>query len=1047
MVTGRAILVICGGVALLGAAAWANSPQAKTDAEQAAFFESRIRPILFENCFSCHAEKDQKGGLRLDSRDALMKGGSRGATLVAGDPEKSLFVQAISHAGPLRMPPAGKLKEADISALTVWVKMGAPWPDAKPVPASGGSNGRTSVVTAKHRKFWSFQPVRAPKLPAVKNTAWARTPIDRFILAKLEAKGLRPAPPADRRSLIRRAYIDLLGLPPTPEEVEAFVNDRSPNAWEKVVDGLLASPHYGERWGRHWLDLARYADSNGLDENKAFANAWRYRDYVVNAFNKDKPYDRFLCEQLAGDLMPAATPEERNEQITATGFLVLGPKVLAEQDKPKMVMDIVDEQIEVMSKSMMGLTVACARCHDHKFDPIPTADYYALAGIFKSTKTMKDLGFVSNWNERPLASPEYDAKVSEHKKRMEVVEAKRKAARDAANAEVLALIRRDAEKLAKAGWEITRQPGVVSLAEAPKGPGDRRIFLEAEEYQRGNLHKDFEAYGKGIGVIHNVGLPDEAEWDLTVPAAGDYQVELRYASADPRPVKLILNGRVIRESCAAQVTGSFQPDGQRWEVAGRFPFSAGKNTLRIETADHPIPHFDKILVAPAPAPIEGVAPRTADEIAQQYGVNVDLARRFSLGLIGVKSEADALAVVAKTELGNGVLGLPEKPELLYSPAQAVNVKTAEEAVKAEAAKAPAMPVAMAVEDDRVEDCKIHIRGDTEKLGALSPRSFVTVLTNGPSPNLPKDRSGRLELAQWLANPRHPMTARVAVNRIWQGHFGEGLVRTPDNWGFLGEAPTHPELLDWLAAAFSSGPTTQRPNDPATQLAWSQKKLHKLIMLSSVYQMSVLNPTSERLAATVDPDNRLLWKMPRRRMEAEPFRDSILAVAGTLDETMGGNLLTTPNNDYVTNDQSGNGARYSAPRRSIYLPIIRNALFDMFQAFDVGDPSIVNAKRPSTTIAPQALWVMNSPFAVEQSRAFAERLLKLNDSDSQRIRRAYLSVFSRPPVQSEVSRDLAFVERYSSRLAAKEPDGAKRRLKAWSALCHTLFASNEFIYLN
>jgi mono/diheme cytochrome c family protein len=409
--TGILSLALSSSLALLAAAGWAAQEKTpslnKATPQQAAFFETKVRPVLFANCFSCHGENAPKAGLRLDTAAGMVRGGARGAAVVPGDPGKSLLLKAIRHEGP-QMPPNRKLKDEEIAAIAQWVKDGAPWPEEKPV-----NTGKEFVITEKQRQFWSFKSPVKPTPPAVKNAAWAKSPIDRFVLAGLEAKGLAPAPQADRRSLIRRAYFDLIGLPPTPEEVEAFVADKSPDAFGKVIDRLLADKHFGERWGRHWLDVARYADSNGLDENLAFGHAWKYRDYVIGAFNKDKPYDQFIAEQIAGDLLPSDNPKVRDERITATGFLVLGPKVLAEQDKPKLVMDIVDEQIEVTSKAVMGLTVACARCHDHKFDPIATKDYYALAGIFKSTKSMANLGFVSRWNERQLSAPldpEYERK-------------------------------------------------------------------------------------------------------------------------------------------------------------------------------------------------------------------------------------------------------------------------------------------------------------------------------------------------------------------------------------------------------------------------------------------------------------------------------------------------------------------------------------------------------------------------------------------------------------------------------------------------------------
>lgn len=999
--------------------------------EQAAFFEKKVRPLLYNRCFSCHGEKQQQGGLRLDSRAAILRGNASGPALVPGKPEESLLVHVIRYDHRVKMPPTGKLKNDEISALVEWVKMGAPWPGAKPAE-SGRPTVRKGefVITEANRRFWAFRPIRKPAPPTVKNVGWVRSPIDRFILAKLEEKGFAPAPPAEKRALLRRVYFDLIGLPPRPEEVQAFVADRSADALAKVVERLLASPHYGERWARHWLDVARYADSNGLDENLAFGNAWRYRDYVVKAFNQDKPYNQFITEQLAGDLMPADDDDLRNERLTATGFLSLGPKVLAEQDKPKLVMDIVDEQIEVTSKAFMGLTVACARCHDHKFDPISTKDYYALAGIFKSTRTMRDLGFVSRVHERPLMTQAFRQEQAEHEKRLAAARESLKTAKERGNAELAALLQRDRDRLLAAGWELAQQPPVVSLADSPAQPDEpSRIVIEAEKYDRGNVNRDFVAYGQGIGVIHSPGTPpDFAEWDVNLPESGVYQIELRYAAAEPRPVRLLLNSRIIRDNAAGKVTGSWQPDGQRWEAQGRFRLQAGKNTLRIER-DSYIPHFDKILLIPHSASDATV--RTAEEIAAEQGVSVGLAQLMAKRIREGKFESLDAAREAWNK--NPTLnGLPEKPEEHYTDAAHAEFKRAEAVLKEVESKAPSPPMALAVEDGTVEDVRVHLRGSTLTLGDIVPRRFLTVLAGDAQPALPKKSSGRLELAQWLTSPKHPLTSRVLVNRVWQIYFGQGLVRTPDNFGLLGDRPTHPELLDWLAATFM-------------EQGWSLKKLHRMIILSSAYQMSVANHPK---AQKTDPDNRLLWRMNRRRLQAEAVRDAILSVSGRLDPAIGGSLLTTPNNDYVTNDQSGNGAGYNSLRRSIYLPIIRNALFDMFQAFDMGDPSTVNAQRATTIVASQALYLMNSPFVLEQSHHFAQSLLdKAGLGDAARLRLAYLHALGRSPSPSESFRLMEYLKRYEAALMDREPDAVKRRLAAWQSLCQILFASNEFIYLN
>ncbi len=1075
----------------------AENGAVKITPEQAAFFESKVRPLLANNCYTCHADQQQRGGLRLDTKEGLFKGGAHGAILLAGDPEKSRLIQAIRYDGALKMPPAGKLRPEEIAALTAWVKMGAPWPEAKPVAGSGQPGNM--VLTEAQRNFWSFRPVKMPALPAVKNTAWVRNPIDRFILAKLESQGLKPAPPADRRTLIRRVTYDLIGLPPSPEEVEAFVNDRSPNAWEKVIDRLLASPHYGERWGRHWLDLVRYADSNGLDENVAFANAWRYRDYVVSAFNQDRPYSQFIKEQLAGDLMPTEDENLRAERLTATGFLTLGPKLLAEPDKPKMVMDIVDEQIEVTSKAFLGLTVTCARCHNHKFDPIPTKDYYALAGIFKSTKTMSSLNTVAMWQERSLGNREYEAQKQAYDRQVKTAQEAVNRVTDRANEEALLRFRKEAANYLRGGWELAQRPDpeTRSIAATKAKPGDpQRIYVEAIKYDRGNANKNPDGYG--IPVIHTVQVPTFAEWDILIPTAGTYQVELRYAAAEPRPVKLLLNREILKESTAERNTGSFFKDGQQWEVEGVFSFKQGKNTLRIER-NGDIPHFNRILIVPilSSKKSDGTLFRSPEQIATQYSLNVEMLKVVGKALRDRTDDPSLLSGIGMQRAIEDITRslrplLTQNAPRLYSAESLAALNTAALALKKAQENPPQTPMVMAVEDSKGENCRVHIRGDTQTLGDEVPRHFLTVL-NGDKITIPDEkRSGRLELAEWIARPEHPLTARVEVNRIWQNHFGVGLVPTPDNWGFLGLKPTHPELLDWLASIFTAGveeeagvggrvsgvgnreegrgnkesrkagndsiqnpkskiqnptPDTRHPTPYAC--GWSLKKLHKLILLSNTYQMgTVPDAKTEAIASKADPDNTLLWKMPRRRLEAESFRDALLFVSGKLDLTLGGSLLKTKNHDYVTNDQSGNAAQYGSPRRGLYLPIIRNALYDMFQAFDYGDPSMVNAKRATTTVAPQALFVMNSPLVQEQAKAFAAGLLSHTDlSEPTRVRMAFLKAFSRPPTPEETARAAAFLTSYASRLASTEPDAQKQRTQAWQAFCHILYASNEFIYVN
>ncbi|MBC7527133.1 MAG: DUF1549 domain-containing protein [Chthonomonadaceae bacterium] len=1069
-----------------------------------AFFENKIRPMLADKCLSCHSGDHAMAELRLDTDEGWKKGGASGLPLFAKEnPEKSLFLTVLHYDGKVKMPPAGKLSDKEIASVTTWVKMGASLPSYAKKPVEATKAAPAYPATAAN--FWSFRPVKKLPAPTVKASAWVKNPIDAFVLAKLEEKGLKPAPPADKRTLLRRVSLDLVGLPPTPQEMADFLNDKSPTAFTKVVDRLLASPHYGERWGRHWLDVARYADSNGQDENLAFSNAFRYRDYVIAAYNKDTPYNDFIKQQLAGDLMPTTDENLRNERLTATGFLSLGAKVLAEQDKPKMVMDIVDEQIEVTSKAFLGLTVACARCHNHKFDPIPTADYYALAGIFRSTKTMANLGFVSNWNERSLATKSTEAAKTAHQEKVVVAQKSLREVRQVADAELTRSLIPAAKQYLLTAWKVARQPGIFSRADLKPEAGEVRKLVEAETFIRGNALRNTETYGAGIGVIQTGSAPTFAEWDIDLPKAGNYGLELRYAAQESRPMKLSINGKIVREDAARSVTGSWNPDGQRWESQGVFAFQQGKNTVKIER-DGSIPHLDKlILISVDEKTVPGGKIVSVEDIAKAANLIPALIGQIAVPLSkpensplffpvylvreGQKDAGNATPITIHFESGRvinpfvranfegkafsspeavlehlaellaslpkdsaalsteqkdftaqftghqGIFSAPEKSDAFYSPKATAEVKTAEAEVKKMMDAMPTTPIAMAVDEGHIENCKIHIRGNHLTLGEEVSRHFLSVVSNVPAPTIPATQSGRLQLAEWIANPKNPLTGRVVVNRIWQDHFGAGLVRTPDNFGLVGERPSHPELLDWLSATFT---------DPKG-VNWSQKKLHRLILLSSTYQQSVVNNPK---ASLVDPDNTLLWRMNRQRLQAEPLRDSFMATAGTLDMKMGGTLLITKNNDYVTNDQSGNAANYNALRRSVYLPIIRNALFDMFLAFDFGDPSMVNAKRATTTVAPQALYVMNSPFVMEQAAAFAQSLLATEvTSDNARIRAAYLRAYSRSAIPTEVSRSLVFLKRFDAALSQMEPDATKRRTRTWAMFCQTLFAANEFLYVD
>mgnify|MGYP002623989559 FL=1 len=776
-------------------------------------FERKVRPLLIEHCHKCHAGDKSKGGLLLNSRAAILHGGDSGAAIVAGKPDESLLIQAVkqTHA-ELKMPPRNRLSEAQISDLVQWVRNGAPFPSAD--EAGSVRAAEAGIDLEEGRKHWAFAPIQTPAPPAVKNASWVSDPMDRFILAKLEAAGLSPAPMADKRTLLRRATFDLTGLPPTREEIAAFLADNSPQAFAKVVDRLLASPRYGERWGRHWLDLARYADSNGSDENKAYANAWRYRDYVINAFNSDKPYDRFLQEQIAGDLLPDAGHAPRHERWTATGFLSLGPKMLAEQDKEKLVMDLVDEQIDVIGQSVLGLTLGCARCDDHKVDAISAQDYYALAGIFKSTKTMAHLNHVSLVMQRGLATPEQVAAHEAHSKTVE------------------------------------------------------------------DLKKRIAAVAKN--------LKDKPE--------------------------------------------------------------------------------------------EGKAKETREASLQAMREQLRELNRSAPPVIG--------EVMAVTE--------------------------------GDAAEVP-----------------VHIRGSHLNLAASPvPRAEPAVLSHLVKMDpIPDGQSGRLQLARWITDPANPLTARVMINRLWQHHFGQGLVQSSSNFGLRGDAPSHPQLLDHLASRFIAQ-------------KWSIKSMHRAIMLSSTYRMSTQH---DEKAAQVDPDNRLLWRMNRKRLEAEPIRDALFAVSGGLDLTMGGTLLTTKHNEYVPGDiRRGDNELFDSNRRAVYLPVIRNSPYPFFSTFDYGEAGMPIAQRSATTVSHQALFMLNSELVMDQAAALAARLTSESEDEKDRLTNLYERLFSRLPTASEEAKAMRFLDRATAMLqaeSAEKRDAMESRDLAWQRLCHALMASSEFIYVD
>ncbi len=754
--------------------------------EASDFFEKKIRPVLVESCYSCHSEKANKkrGGLYLDSRDAMHEGGDSGPVLKIGDAQ-SLILNAIRYEDQsLKMPPKGKLPDAVIADFEKWIKAGAFDPR---VPQSSQLKKPEANSLVNH---WSLQPIRKPAVPKVKDADWPITDIDRFVLAELEKKGMKPVGQASPTVLARRLAFDLTGLPPKDKAASA--------------GSYLASPEFGERWARHWMDVARYADSTGGGANWVLDDAWRYRDWLIDAFNRDLAFDQFVTEQIAGDLIP------QGQGILATGFLQMGPKELAEYDVERLRMDIADEQVDAVGRAFMGLTLGCARCHDHKFDPVPTAEYHALAGIFRSTTAL---------------GPDKAGPISQ-------------------------VLRRGL-------------PVSAENAKAGKAAADSLKALQAELKAKQTELKKLKG-------------PEQAKLSATV-------------------------------------------DGLQTQIAG----------------------------------------------------------------------------------------LRKKVETLT-------------------------PKVLSVLEETPADLPIFIRGDLNNKGPKAPRGFLRTAFDIKASPVNRTQSGRLELAQWIVSPDNPLTARVYVNRVWHWLFGAGLVASVDNFGIRGDAPSHPELLDYLAARFM-------------EEGWSTKKLIHEIVRSRVYQLA---STHDETSAQLDPDNRLLWRHSRRRLEAEEIRDAILFISGDLDPKMGGS--TNTNTGRLGFESLAQKVDVDPKRRrSVYLPIYRGGYVpDLFQAFDFPDSGLITGRRNVTTVAPQALFLLNSEFMAKQSELVAKKLLAaISSTDYKtviRLNMLHRLALGREMSAEEQHRCMPFV--YECEKALKAQGRADAELAAWTTLCHAVLASNEFLFL-
>ena len=916
------------------------SPAFAQDAEE--FFEKQIRPILAGKCVECHGNEEPENDLRLTSRAELLKGGKSGPAAVERKADESLLIQAVMRQGKLKMPPENKLRADEVAALRKWVELGLPWPE---IPGPAAKPKGEMIVTAADRQHWAFHAVVSPPLPPVRNPAWPQQPLDAFVLAKLEAESLSPAPPADRRTLLRRLYYDLVGLPPAWEEVQAFAGDTAPDAFERQVDRLLASPRYGERWGRHWLDVARYADTKDgvlmYGDDRVRPYAYTYRDYVIRAFNDDTPFDRFVQEQLAADLLE---PKVEPWRLSALGLLTLGRMY------DNNIHDIIDDQIDTVSRGFLGLTVACARCHDHKYDPIPTADYYSLYGVFASSEAPMELPLI--------ADPTSIAGGEDFEKQ---VGPKREELRKFLDEQYSLLLETARTRIDDYLVHIvTKEPDPLETAIffLSLAPGDLRppIVARWRRYIERRATPDDPVLGPWHDLMQIAGEPSSfAARSATVIETWKSRPEgIAKGELNPLVKEALLKGPLASKADVARAYGSVLKrvyDESKVAVGTASPrpdAAVRSQLLEMVTSQE----------SPAYFPRSHSWKYMSREPKDMFG--------------GKMQEIDRLAVQSKN----------------------------------------APPRAMVVYDaPRSVDPCVFVRGNASQRGKNVPRQFLAVLSLERKPF--SGISGRLDLAKSIASADNPLTSRVIVNRVWMHHFGEPLVSTPSDFGRRSTPPVHGELLDYLASRLSHE-------------GWSLKKLHRWIVTSAAWQESSSSPPEMAAASKAkDPDNRLLWKMPRRRLEFEAMRDTLLAVSGRLTYRPGGRPA-----DPV--DPQGH-------ERTLYGLVDRQSLPGLFRAFDFASPDQSVERRPRTMVPQQALFSMNSPFVVEQTKSLVARPEIAAVADpAARIRAMYQTVLGREPTAEQLSAALAFVT---------APTDGESKIGAWEEFAQVLLSANELMYLD
>jgi hypothetical protein len=1137
-----------GGALLWAVLAWPILPAVPAIADDkppdpaaVEFFEKKVRPVLAENCHRCHSTQASKlrGGLLLDSRAGVLKGGDNGPAVVPGEPDRSRLVLAVRYTDVnLRMPPRGKLPDAAVADLAAWVKMGAPWPagDAPKGPVAGAGFD----LPQRKRSHWAWRPVRPQDPPAVRDREWPRTAEDRFILAKLEAKGLAPAPPADRRTLLRRVSFDLVGLPPSPAEVEAFVQDESANAYEKAVDRLLASPHFGERWARHWLDLVRYAETRGHEYDYPLPNAFQYRDYVIRAFNADVPYNQFVTEHIAGDLLDRPrldSTEGFNESILGTGFWFLGEEVHSPVDLRQDESDRFDNRIDVMTKTFLGLTVACARCHDHKFDAIAQTDYYALFGILEGSgyrlarfdsmahnrqvaddlqklrararpalqRALADgmrpvLGRLADYL---LAAREVLLSETSEERLPEIARSHKldpalleqwvahltAAAKDPANplhawAKLAAdPAAKDPKRLADLlrplveGWRKRQTEAAAALTGA-------EVVIDYARAGAGDWLPDGPAFGPGpvrpgdvrlstdparpiLRVCDTAAAEKDPTWDLLRAAPGSENdtgalgVSPRAGRTIRTPAFTVTSGKLwylvrgagrayaavdqhvmIAGPLHAQLVLPFPAgDRFRWVMHDLTPYKGQRAHVEFtaDASDLAVALVVQAVNAPGlpDRPNEALLHLLADA-----GSVEALAAGYERLFAGVADRLAADRIIDSADaadcarLADWLLRHPE----LFTPADGGAARHVAEVAAPFLAEQgrlvarikPESRLALAMLDGSGVDENVFIRGSPKNPGPVVPRRFLEALA-GASP-LPREGegkgeggSGRLQLARQMTDPAlDPFLARVIVNRAWHHLFGRGIVASVDNFGVLGEPPTHPELLDYLA-------------DDFVKQGWSLKKLIRELVLSSTYRMA---SRPDAHADQADPQDLLLHRMRLRRLEGEAIRDAMLTLSGRLNDRVYGPPVPV----YLTEFQDGRGRPVSGPldgdgRRSVYLAVRRNFLSPLLLAFDTPTPFSTVGRRTVSNVPAQALILMNDPFVHLQAELWAKGIMARGGRTEERITAMYRGAFARPPSADELRFCLEFLDQ-------QHPSGDKRDdPAAWADLAHVLFNAKEFIFLN